>query len=69
VHFVLRFLHASHAADIRAVDCRFRGPGGEGLEVWSWPSLAGLICLAFDDDGILHLGYRVSRWPSVRCSG
>jgi hypothetical protein len=47
--FVLRFLHASHAADIRALDCLFR----EAVVSDGWPpSLAGLRGRVFAGDGI-----------------
>lgn len=55
MHLFLRFLHASHAAETRAVDCCFRGPEAEGLAGCHSPSLARSICLAFDEDGIFHL--------------
>jgi len=48
VHFVLRFLQDSHAADIRALDCRFRVVEALG----GCPSLAGLMGRVFADDGI-----------------
>jgi hypothetical protein len=48
VHFVLRFLHASHAADIRALDCLFRA----AVVLDGCPSLAGLRGRVFAGDGI-----------------
>lgn len=42
MYFILRLLHVSYAANIRAFDCRFRGPEAD--------SPAGCPCLAFDDD-------------------
>ena len=52
VHLVLRFLQASHAAEILPLACFFLLLGA-GLE--NWVSLAGLMGLALGGDGILLL--------------
>lgn len=48
VHFVFRFLHASQAAEILALVCRFFAVVG----LKGWLSLAGLIARAFGGEGI-----------------
>jgi hypothetical protein len=74
VHFVFRFLHASQAAEILALICRFRGVG----VLAGWPSFAGLIGRAFGGAGMVDLvassaGATLASWsdmsPSLRSVG
>jgi len=44
-------LHASQAAEILALGCRFL----DFANLEGWPSLVGFICLAFGGDGIIGL--------------
>jgi hypothetical protein len=64
VHFVFRFLHASQAAEILALVCRFFAVVGFN----GWPSLAGLIGRAFGGEGIFGQWQHVSPDHRINCN-